>query len=135
MVFVSTWTGERVVELLALWAAGNSASQIGARLGCSRSAVIGKLHRLGAPPPPLKLHVVKNRIYSRQLADVSRAKARIRDQRYRQKRQREARAVIRSNGASPYSAAYRRHLPELPDMSKNALRAMLATALQNTAAL
>lgn len=43
-----TWTDERVELLRALWHDGLSASQIAADLGgVSRSAVIGKLYRLG----------------------------------------------------------------------------------------
>lgn len=42
------WTAERIEQLKALHAADNSASQIAEVMGApSRSAVIGKLHRLG----------------------------------------------------------------------------------------
>jgi len=42
-----TWTEERIEKLKKLWADGHSASMIAARLGIeSRSAVIGKVHRL-----------------------------------------------------------------------------------------
>src|SRR5438105_2211154 len=43
-----TWTGARIAQLTDLWAAGASASDIAALLGgdVSRSAVLGKLHRL-----------------------------------------------------------------------------------------
>jgi GcrA cell cycle regulator len=41
------WTDERVEKLLALWQEGHSASHISARLGITRNAVIGKLHRMG----------------------------------------------------------------------------------------
>lgn len=46
------WTAETIEALAALQAEGLSASQIGARLGCSRNAVIGKLHRLGLNGSP-----------------------------------------------------------------------------------
>ena len=60
MTFVSTWTEERITELKRLYAT-HSAAQIAAQLGgLTRSAVIGKAHRLGlsaperakAPPKP-----------------------------------------------------------------------------------
>lgn len=46
-----SWTDERVEELKSLWAEGLSCSQIARRMGdgATRSAVIGKVHRLGLP--------------------------------------------------------------------------------------
>lgn len=41
-----SWTVERVQTLRRLWAKGVPASQIGKDLGCTRNAVIGKVHRL-----------------------------------------------------------------------------------------
>jgi GcrA cell cycle regulator len=41
------WTDERVKELKLAWAAGLSCTVIGAQLGVSRNAVIGKISRLG----------------------------------------------------------------------------------------
>ncbi|MGE0845515.1 MAG: GcrA family cell cycle regulator [Flavobacteriaceae bacterium] len=43
-----SWTDERVEKLRGLLAEGLTASQIGARLGVTRNAVIGKVSRLGA---------------------------------------------------------------------------------------
>ena len=42
-----TWTAERLELLNKLWGEGLSASQIAAELGVTRSAVLGKCHRLG----------------------------------------------------------------------------------------
>ncbi|MEM8754218.1 MAG: GcrA family cell cycle regulator [Pseudomonadota bacterium] len=43
-----SWTDERVEKLKAMWAEGQSASQIAKALGgVTRNAVIGKVHRLG----------------------------------------------------------------------------------------
>lgn len=43
----SIWANEKNVDVLrSMWADGYSASQIAERLGCSRSAIIGKVHRL-----------------------------------------------------------------------------------------
>jgi len=45
---MTTWTDERVEKLKALWKEGLSSTQIAMRMGLpSRSAVIGKLFRLG----------------------------------------------------------------------------------------
>lgn len=41
------WTDERIETLKTLYGDGLSASQIGAELGCTRNAVIGKVHRIG----------------------------------------------------------------------------------------
>lgn len=40
------WTLEKIAEMHRLVGQGFSASQIGRKLGCSRNAVIGKLHRV-----------------------------------------------------------------------------------------
>ena len=51
-----TWTNERVAELMRLWEAGRSASEIGRLLGVSKNSVVGKAHRmkLKARPSPIK---------------------------------------------------------------------------------
>lgn len=51
MTRTHAWTPERVETLKRLWAEGQSCSQIAAALkeGCTRNAVIGKIHRLGLP--------------------------------------------------------------------------------------
>lgn len=41
------WTDEAITSLKAWWAEGLSARTIGERLGVSRNAVLGKIHRLG----------------------------------------------------------------------------------------
>lgn len=43
----SQWTEERVENLKTQWAEGHSAGTIGLNLGITRSAVLGKVHRLG----------------------------------------------------------------------------------------
>ena len=49
---VDDWTEERIAQLRSLWAQGLSASQIGLRIAKTRSAVLGKVHRLNLPPRP-----------------------------------------------------------------------------------
>lgn len=41
------WSGEITEKMLDMWRAGKSAGQIGIALGITRSAVIGKVHRMG----------------------------------------------------------------------------------------
>ncbi len=51
-----TWTAERIAELKHLWAAGTPTAEIGRRLGVSKNAVVGKVHRLGLAgrPSPIR---------------------------------------------------------------------------------
>lgn len=44
--FSETWTAESIDTLSRLWSEGLSASEIGAHLGTTRNAVIGKVNRL-----------------------------------------------------------------------------------------
>jgi hypothetical protein len=46
-----SWTAEVIAEMLRLRDAGLSASQIGAKLGVSRNACLGKIQRLGLAKP------------------------------------------------------------------------------------
>lgn len=41
------WTPKHVSALMALWAEGVPASEIGRRLGVTKNAIVGKVHRLG----------------------------------------------------------------------------------------
>lgn len=41
------WSQERIADLKQRWAAKENARQIGAAIGMSRNAVLGKIHRLG----------------------------------------------------------------------------------------
>ncbi|MGB0681504.1 MAG: GcrA family cell cycle regulator [Magnetovibrionaceae bacterium] len=43
------WNATRVNALIALWNEGISTSEIGNRLGVTKNAVVGKVHRLGLP--------------------------------------------------------------------------------------
>jgi GcrA cell cycle regulator len=43
------WTPERTAALIALWSEDLSTAEIGRRLGITKNAVIGKVHRLGLP--------------------------------------------------------------------------------------
>src|SRR5271165_6359411 len=46
------WTDQVVTRLRSLWAEGHSTAEIGRRLGVSKNAVVGKVHRLDLPSRP-----------------------------------------------------------------------------------
>ena len=46
---VSVWNKERLGQLTKLWGQGLSITQIGLKLGVTRNAVVGKVHRMGLP--------------------------------------------------------------------------------------
>ena len=45
-----TWTSERIDELTKLWEEGITTAEIGRRIGVTKNAVIGKVHRIGLVP-------------------------------------------------------------------------------------
>lgn len=45
-----TWTAERIEQLTRLWEEGVTTAEIGRRIGVSKNAVIGKVHRIGLTP-------------------------------------------------------------------------------------
>jgi GcrA cell cycle regulator len=49
-----TWTPERIAQLTALWEEGVTTAEIGRRIGVSKNAVIGKVHRIGLVPRVVK---------------------------------------------------------------------------------
>ena len=46
------WTADLIARLRVLWAEGHATAEIGRRMGLSKNAVIGKVHRLVLPPRP-----------------------------------------------------------------------------------
>lgn len=44
------WTPDNIEKLRRLWATGTTAAAIGDEFGCSRSSILGKVHRLGLAP-------------------------------------------------------------------------------------
>lgn len=143
--FQSPWTDERVATLTKMWAEGYSATRVASFMGITRNMVIGKVSRLNLPAPVIKQPVIIDRTYVTQLPEVRREKIRAYERVYKKARKEKLRYDIKTKqderqrllerGASPYSPAYRKQLPPLPNMTKNELRAMLAQAVQNTAAL
>ena len=137
------WTDEQIGTLTRLWADGYSASLIGARIGYTRNAVLGKVFRLGLEkraerirPAIHKPNAPRPRRY-RDAYQMERIREKQRE-RYNERRAARAgeqKAYLSRCKAPKTSAAYRNHLPVMPDMSKTQLRAMLAAAVINTAAL
>jgi len=60
---IETWTPERIEALTRLWEEGVTTAEIGRRIGVTKNAVIGKVHRIGLTPrvitqkPPPKRNV------------------------------------------------------------------------------
>lgn len=50
MIDLGTWTPERIEQLTLLWDEGVTTAEIGRRIGVTKNAVIGKVHRLGLVP-------------------------------------------------------------------------------------
>jgi GcrA cell cycle regulator len=49
-----TWTPERIQRLVELWEEGVTTAEIGRRIGVTKNAVIGKVHRIGLVPRVVK---------------------------------------------------------------------------------
>jgi len=137
------WTNEQVGLLTKLWADGYSASLIGLQIGYTRNAVLGKVFRLGLEKRAERIRPV---IYKpaaprprrhRDAYQMERIRERQRERYNERKASRagEQKAYLKNCKAPKTSAAYRNHLPIMPDMTKNQLRAMLAAAVINTAAM
>jgi GcrA cell cycle regulator len=47
---IETWTPERIEALTRLWEEGVTTAEIGRRIGVTKNAVIGKVHRIGLTP-------------------------------------------------------------------------------------
>jgi GcrA cell cycle regulator len=58
MAKASPWTEERLATLRAEWASTASTAEIGRRMGITKSAVIGKAHRLGLPAREAPANIV-----------------------------------------------------------------------------
>ena len=59
----ANWTAEQAAQVVQLWNAGLSASQIAVRVGKARNSVLGKIYRLGLNPSqaPDRLYPMRRR--------------------------------------------------------------------------
>lgn len=113
------WTESIVSELRAMWSGGYSASIIGGKLGFSRNAILGKVHRLGLE---------------------TRAGIEFRKERQATEKIRKLKAGppakkldLRLPSSIPTRLRFVR--PRSAQLTKSELRAMLTQAVKNTAAL
>jgi hypothetical protein len=124
------WTIERRNQLAELASTGMAASAIGAIIGASKQSVLTCCARRNIS---VAMHT------DAELA-AKRANTAAREKRKQDKRK-AGRAATRSPpkaitvkpNTSQSSVVYRNQLPRLPEMSKNALREMIAQAVRNTA--
>lgn len=70
---MSTWTEQETDLLRDLWREGLSASQIGARIGKTRNAVLGRVHRLGIADRPKRSNAAATRSTPRRKVAPQRA--------------------------------------------------------------
>jgi hypothetical protein len=147
------WPQAHIDEFKQLVAAGlMSFSEIAETLTAScgrfytRNACIGKSQRLGlAKPVKIGLRMTpeartKRLVVSRRLKRWARnpgLEERYDPARYRHraKERKGLRARFLAGGVSKTSPMYRKHMPRLGDLTKLELRAMLALAVANTAAM
>lgn len=129
---LTAWPDERTERLKTLWAEGSkSATIIGAELGVSRNAVLGKVHRLG-----LESHFVASTkkqkprvVYVRPL-NLASSKG------FRGEEVAKPTRITRTRyheGMKTVSISETNRI--LSEPTKNQLRAMLAEAVRNTAAM
>lgn len=152
----SIWTESLTADLTRLWSHGYSCSQIGGMLGCTRNAVIGKAHRLGLasherlrnrnghtrkidpkpradPPEPGEQRRVRTRPNICQTVFKSRERKPRNDAIFKKPTPGLVQVVSALTGIPITMQGFRRR--RAPAMTKNEMRAMLTTAIQNTAAM
>lgn len=147
----SIWTAELRAEVTELWKthSGREISVLLQSRGitATRNAVIGVITRMSLTETDKEI-VRRRRTTDQGLVDTRqkhhrRLSERRREQRWaanpdlkvKYERQRQNRAIMLAGGASKTSVAFRKHLPRLGEMTKNELRAMLSSAVRNTAAM
>lgn len=145
----SVWTEQLVADLVRLWSHGYSCAQIGALIGVSRNAVIGKAHRLQLPTHNRARNVNgQKRIVDPIPAETPRTSPRHRrPQTIFKSRERKPKARIINPNAKPaimvaisiitglQTGAARIRRPGMGNLTKDEMRAMLTAAVQNTAAM
>lgn len=141
------WPDNHSDALKRLVAAGRSYSEaadaLNAEFGTAytRNSCIGRGHRLGIGSQfqtrPVRSPEEKRRIDNKNRRERRWAKNPDIARRYGQEaREKNNREIFLSRGATTTSAEYRRHIPRISkELTRADLRAMLAQAMQNTAAM
>lgn len=144
----SPWTEALIADLVRLWDHGYSCAQIGAIIGVTRNAVIGKAHRLDLPSRANNVNGQKRSINPRPSGSPRKgARPRICATIYKSRERKPANKIFNAPAKPglmtvmsvvtgyPISI-YGHKQPRLArQMTKTELRAMLTTAIQNTAAM
>lgn len=140
------WPAEHDEILRARDAAGVSFSKIAIELNAqfgtayTRNSCIGRRHRMDEPRKPRRLASVPKEVQAAKCTVRRREKRWAADPSLKEKYERvqemkRNRKTFVANGASKTSAIYRNHRPKIAHMTRGELRAMLAQAFQNTAAM
>jgi len=126
----SVWTEALTADLIRLWDHGYSCSQIGAIIGVTRNAVIGKAHRLELPSRSGNVNALQ-RAVNPHPPGTPRKPPRM------PRRQREFSPPKIITAVSNITGAFInfKRPPLKRELTKNELRAMLTLAVQNTAAM
>lgn len=122
------WTNERLAELRGHAAERLPATAIAAIFGVTKLSILTLCGKH-------QIDIVK---HTDAEEAGRRACARLRESRKRQKHAAKASKAITVSvqlGTSKTAPVYRNQLPRIPEMSKNALREMLAQAARNTAGM
>jgi hypothetical protein len=130
---IGVWTDQRAETLRELWQRGLSAKQIAAMLGngISRNAVVSKVRRMDLTRT--EGHEVRLRANGPKRIRKKHPAGYVRPRSNRDEERKRNAKLMLAGGARKTSAAYRKHLPRIGEMTRNELRAMLTTAIQNTA--
>ena len=56
------WTPQKTLELIGFWYSGRTTGEIGKKMGVSKNAVVGRVHRLGLPKRNSPIHRKKPKI-------------------------------------------------------------------------
>lgn len=145
MTWFTTWSDGQIAELKALWIAGPSAAVIARKLGKTRNAVLGKVHRLNLEQRSNRngtyygpdRETIQHRGTPRKINRQSVFKVSERKPAFRPPNP-DARApllVVMSPITGGYLNTIRRKRTFQPEFTKDQLRAQLTQAIINTAAL